>query len=151
MKIMKGLIIIMVFAFAQCAGTMNKTHREMRQNIADTLEHFDKMGKDGSCFLNNYEAEYFNMRFQREDFDFMDKKVFFFGPGGLVFSDKQRYFNELTRHTFVQSSLHVFNETEREKAGGFDAVIVYWNKRNYSSEDLLKRLKENNPLFCVAH
>jgi hypothetical protein len=119
------------------------THIEVRQNIADTLEHFDKMGKDSSYFLNKYEAEYFNVRFQRDDFDFTDKKVVFFGPGGLVFSDKQRYFNELTRHTFVESSLHIFNETEREKAGGFDAAIVYWNKRNYSSEDLLKRLKES--------
>ena len=144
MKTIKGLIIIMTFTFVQCASIINKngqiTHRENRQNIADTLKHFDKMGKDNSYLLNDYEAEYFNMKFQREDFDFTDKKVFFFGPGGLVFSDKQRYFNELTRHTFVQSSLHIFNDSEREKSGGFDAVIVYWNKRNYSSEDLLKRL-----------
>ena len=143
---MKGLIIITVFVFAQCTGTMNKskqiTHRELRQNIADTLEHFEKMGKDSSYLLNNYEAEYFNERFQRKDFDFTDKKVFFFGPEGLVFSDKERYFNEFTRHSFVQSSIHIFSETEREKSGGFDAVIVYWNKRNYSSEDLIKRLKD---------
>ncbi|PIF01422.1 MAG: hypothetical protein CR994_02400 [Maribacter sp.] len=113
-----------------------------KKNIADTLGYFDKMGKDNSFFLNKHEAEYFNLRFQLRDYGFTNKKVFFFGPGGLVFSDKQRYFDEFARHTFIQSSLYVFDKFEKEKSGGFDAVIVYWSKKNHTKEDLIKRLKE---------
>ena len=113
-----------------------------KKNITDTLKYFDNMGKDNSPFLNDYEAEYFNLRFQGIDFDFTDKKVFFFGPEGLVFSDKQRYFDEFTRHTFIQSSLYIFDKLEKERSGGFDAVIVYWSKRNYTKDDIIKRLKE---------
>jgi hypothetical protein len=41
----------------------------------------------------------------------------------------------------IADDLYVFNEFEKEELGGYDADIVYWNKRNYSTEYLVKKLK----------
>ncbi|MDD4440074.1 MAG: hypothetical protein PHS04_18875 [Tissierellia bacterium] len=123
------------------------SHEELKQNIADTLKHLDKMGIDSSEFFNTYEIEYFNERFKdfRKNFDFEEKKICFFGPGGLVFSDKQKYFNSLkNNHSHIQDDLYIFNEFEKEESEGYDAVIVYWSKRIYSSKDLVKRMKEKH-------
>ncbi len=141
--------IIIVFALIQCNVTNNKqfSHREMIQNIVDTsyiMKYFDKMGIDSSEILNNYEAEYFNERFKglNKNFDFTEKKVYFFGPGGLVFSDKQKYFSNLIQNNFfVQSDLHIFNESEKEESGGYDATIVYWSKKRIPTTDIVKKLK----------
>ena len=117
---------------------------KMTGKIADTssvIKNFDKMGIESSEYLNNHECEYFKKIFK--DFDFEGKKICFLGPGRLVLSDKQKYFKSLKENNFfVHSDLYVFNEFEKEESGGYDAVIVYWNKRNYMSKDLIKRLKE---------
>ncbi len=147
---MTGLFVT-AFILVQCISIMNTneqiSHEELKQNIADTLKHLDKMGIDSSEFFNTYEIEYFNERFKdfRKNFDFEEKKICFFGPGGLVFSDKQKYFNSLkNNHSHIQDDLYIFNEFEKEESEGYDAVIVYWSKRIYSSKDLVKRMKEKH-------
>ena len=142
------IITVIAFFFVQCVCTMNRceqpSYEELTRPMADTLKNYDKMGMDGSEYLNDYEADYFNMQFNDSSgsFNFIGKKVCFFGPSALSFSNKQKYFNELTKHSSVHSDLYIFNESEKEESGGYDAVIVYWNKKSYTSKELVKRLKE---------
>jgi len=147
---MTGLSIIMAFAFVQCVTTMNNNEQfaneTIMQGVVDTsfvMKYYDKMGIDNSAYLNDYEAGYFNEIFKDRGSDFTGKKVFFFGPGGLVFSNKQKFFRNLKENNYVvHSDLYIFDESEKEESGGYDIVIVYWSKRNYLSKDLVKRIKE---------
>jgi hypothetical protein len=124
------------------------SQKEIIQNVVDTssiVKYLDKMGTDSSEFLNDYESEYFNELFNssRKSFDFEKKKVFFFGPGGLIFSNKQEYFSNLKKNNFVvQNDLFIFDTIQKEKSSGYDAAIVYWNKRIISIEKVVKRLNK---------
>ncbi|WP_291582851.1 hypothetical protein [Bacteroides sp.] len=139
---MKHLVItIMLLLTVDLLGQV----RHLEDLPRDILEQLDKMGIDDVPLLNYHESTYLNMVFEkkRKDFDFTEKKIAFFGPGGLVFSDKQKYFdNSKKNKRIIQSDLHVFNKSEKEESGGYDAVITYWCKRIYSSKNLLKKLKE---------
>ena len=146
------IVLFVIITFVQCVATMDKnelfTRKEMMQSVADTsdiLKYLDKMGIDSSEFLNNFETEYFNTRFKdyHQNFDFTGKKICFLGPGGLVFSDKQKYFSSLKKTNFVvQSDLYIFNADQKGEVGGYDVAIVYWSKRRYLSKDVVKRLKK---------
>ena len=91
-----------------------QVYRVEKINIADTLKNFDKMGIDSSEYLNDYESEYFNKKFSHYNFDFKCKKVCFLGPGGLVFSNKNKYFDYFNKHSSILSSLYVFDKTQKE-------------------------------------
>ena len=40
-----------------------------------------------------------------------------------------------------KGDLYVFDEAEKKESGGYDAAIVYWNKRVVPKKKLIKRLK----------
>ncbi len=125
-------LMIVAFSIIQCSSSrdLNEqvSHEEIKGNIVNTLKYLDKMGIDSSEYLNNYEAEYFNEKFENyKKFNFSGEKVCFVGPGGLVFSNKQKYFNELTKYKSVKSDLHIFNESEKEESGGYIAAIFSSN------------------------
>jgi hypothetical protein len=131
---------------------------EIPENLLDQLKG---MGMDDSPLLNDCESAYFNMVFFRnstKDFDFAGKKVgFILGRGK---TDKRRYFDlekfrlahpppsePPSNHTGNHSALHILDKNQKEETGGYDAVIVYWDKMGISKKDIIKKLKtkENNP------
>ncbi|WP_071147564.1 hypothetical protein [Bacteroides ihuae] len=115
----------------------------------DVLKHLDKMGMDKSPIVNSPESDYFNMIFKdsRKDFDFEGKKVgFVTGSTGKRISNKHDYFDiEKKRflHTYSPNGgiLYLFDESQKEKSGGYDAVIAYWCKVLLRIKDLPDKLK----------
>jgi hypothetical protein len=113
------------------------------------LEHLDNMGMDKFPLVNSYESDYLNVIFKdsRKDFDFAGKKVgFITGSTGNTISNKKKYFDSEKDRFYHKYSpnggtLYVFNESQKEKSGGYDAVIVYWCKVLLRLEDLPERLK----------
>jgi hypothetical protein len=112
----------------------------------EILEQLDKMGVDNSPLLNSYESAYLNVIFKDSlnGFDFTNKKIGFIKAGGK--RDKADYFEgEKDRFyrntTTTNGNLHIFDATQKEESGGYDAVIVYWSKRLIPTNDLIKRLK----------
>lgn len=138
---MKQLLVTVMLLVS---GTLFGQVKNYSDIPKDILEQSDKMGVDNSNLLNSYESAYFNVVFKNSlnGFDFTNKKVYFFGPGGLVFSSKQFFFSNLKKNNFViHSDLYVLNESEKKDSGGYDAVITYWCKRIYSTKDLVKKMK----------
>lgn len=108
----------------------------------DLLENFNKMGIDNSSVLNEYEGKYLNFVFQIDTnhFNLVEKKVGFIRSKVDYFKKtRERFYRNST--TVGGSSLYIFNTTQKEECGGYDAVIVYWNKKILSMEEIVKRLK----------
>jgi hypothetical protein len=108
---------------------------------SDLLEHYDELGKDSSDKLNVFEIIFFQEILKKTvvSFDFTDKKICYFGPGGLQFSNKQKYFNSLNKNkNKIQNTLYFLNPAEKEKCDDYDVIVVYWNKISYSIDDILK-------------
>ena len=106
----------------------------------DILDNLDKMGIDTSSILNEYEGKYFNFIFKidPQEFNLVGKKVGFLGS-------KIDYFNstrspDRNSTTVGGSSLYIFNATQKEESGGYDAAIVYWSKVLVPIEKVVKRL-----------
>lgn len=118
----------------------------------DILKHLNEIGLETSPSLDSRESRYFNVVFKelRGDFDFTEKKVgFITGSNGNKISNKREYFDkERDRHSRNyspnKSILYVFNENQKEKSGGYDAVIVYWSKVLLLVDDLPQKLKRQN-------
>lgn len=108
------------------------------------------MGIDNEHYLNQYESEYFNIKFEkrRGDFDFKNKKVAFFNSsGGGVLKSKIDYFRtEADRYRRDYSSnfasLVLFNEQQKQENGGYDAVVYYWSKALRDAKFYTKKLKK---------
>ena len=106
------------------------------------------MGTDDCSLLNRYESTYFNVVFgkSRKDFDFTEKKIgFITGSSGKRISDKRKYFNlerdRLNRNYSPNiGTLYIFNATQKEESGGYDAAIVYWSKVLVPIESIVKLL-----------
>lgn len=136
--------------YPNSANPSAEQERINRGSQDSTMNSFAKMGLDSLELLNDFEAKYLNDRFDddRGMFDFTEKRVCFFGPGGLVFSNKREYFNNLKKNNHViQNELYVFNETQKKESGGYDAAIVYWSKVRLSIDDVVKRLKKSKKRF----
>ncbi len=125
-------------------------------------DQWKKCGLDDGASLNQYEAEYFNEVFQdrRGDFNFTGKKIAYFtGSLGKSNSNKSTYFNNLkyanngkdkTIHEWQSGGTQfiILTHEEKEKSGGFDAILVSWSKlliHGKSRARLIKKLKKNNP------
>jgi hypothetical protein len=111
------------------------------------LKQLDEMGVDNSSLLNNYESTYLNIIFKdsSDGFDFMKKKVGFIKISGK--SGKVHYFNMQKKYIIDQNSpcdngtLYIFDASQKEESGGYDAAIVYWSKRVITTENIVIRLK----------
>jgi len=141
---MKYLAIIMIlFSSINLFGQV----RNFNDIPKDILNQLDKMGVDGSTSLNSYESAYFNVVFKENSkgFDFTEKKVGFIYSGAR--SNKKEYF-DLEKDRFNRSNtpnggtLYIFNDSQKEQSGGYDAAIVYWSKFLIPVEKVVKRLKE---------
>lgn len=125
------------------------TFRDIPENI---LESIDKMGLDNRSLLTELEGKYFNTLYQipEKEFNLSDKKVAFItGRRGRKKSSKEKYFKlEKERlncnKTPNSGILYIFNATQKEESGGYDAAIVYWSKTVFTIEDVVKRLKEKH-------
>jgi len=100
------------------------------------------IGKTSNPVLTANEATYFNsdLLTQRNDFDFHAKKVAFVLDGSFI--DKEQYFKNWGGNKIV-SNLIILTEEEKQKANGYDAIIVLWRKKGVSKgfrKRLIKRL-----------
>lgn len=112
----------------------------------ENISQLDKMGIEDSLLLNEYESDYFNVVYKDSlnRFDFSGKKVGFIYSGAK--SSKKEYFDlekKRFKHGETPNSgmLYIFDEAQKEESGGYDAVIVYWSKVNYSKEQVVKKIK----------
>lgn len=143
-KIMKYLaIIMMLFSGINLFGQV----RNFNDIPKDILNHLDKMGVDGSQLLNSYESAFLNVIFKDslKGFDFTNKKVGFIkisgGKGKIHYFDMQKKYFVDEKHPCDNGTLYIFNATQKEESGGYDAGIVYWSKRLIPIQDVVKRLK----------
>lgn len=135
-------ITMMLFSSINLFGQV----RNFNDIPKDILNQLDKMGVDGSSMLNSYESAYFNVVFKENlnGFDFTGKKVGFIHSGAK--SNKKEYF-DLEKDRFNRNNtpnrgtLYIFDATQKEESGGYDAAIVYWSKRLIPIQDIVKRLK----------
>ena len=129
-----------------CCMTAFGQIRNFNDIPKDILEQLDKMGVDNSSLLNSYESTYLNVIFKDSlnGFDFTNKNVGFIKAGSK--RNKVEYFKEekdrfYRNYTTINGYLQVFDTTQKEESGGYDAVIVYWSKFSIPTEKLVKRLK----------
>ena len=117
--------------------------RNFSEIPTELLSHIEEMGVDSSSILNEYEGRYFNFIFKidPQDFNLVGKKVGFLGS-------KTDYFRD-TRERFYRnagivggSNLYIFDATQKEESGGYDAAVTYWSKRLIPTKDVVKRLKD---------
>jgi hypothetical protein len=132
----------------------NQTTRCRRNGLADGNADIVKLkyvfntyfsndiGKSDSPVLTDNEAEYFNAEFskQRKDYDFHGKKVAF--VLGSSFIDKEQYFKNYGGKEVV-ANLTILTEEEKQKANGYNAIIVLWRKQSVGKsfrKKIFKRL-----------
>lgn len=114
------------------------------------LENLGEMGNNDSLWLNYHESLYLNFIFEnsRKDFDFSKKKIgFISGSSGCVKRKKRDYFKQekdryIHNYKPTGGMLYVFDEEQKEKAGGYDAAIVYWCKFVLPVDKVIRKLRE---------
>ena len=109
----------------------------------DLLNGLNNMGKDTSSALNDYESKYLDFIFKldTDSFSLAGKKVGFLGSKKAFFKDERERF--LRGEDGVGGcGLYIFNATQKEESGGYDAAIVYWNKFILPVEKVIERLKK---------
>lgn len=85
------------------------------------------LAKSEALFLNNY------FKNQQPEFDFHSKKILFVtGPGGSRFTTKKEYFNSIKSYQEkdrrIATTVIVLSEKEKQKSGGYDAIVTCWVK-----------------------
>lgn len=147
---MKKLFVTFILALVSfCSYAQYEITKDSTVNQY-LITKLDSMGIDDNYILNKYEVEYFNVKFEKErgNFNFSNKKVAFFNsPGGSVMTDKVDYFilekDRLSRsYTSNFASLIIFNKQQKEKNGGYDAVVYYWSKILRDANFYMKVLKK---------
>lgn len=119
----------------------NNTDLSKLKYLFDTTFSGD-VGKTSDPVLTDNEAEYLNAELteHRRDFSFQGKKVAFVLSGSFI--DKRQYFNNWGGRKVVNNLIVLTNE-EKQKANGYDAIIVSWRKQGVSNgfrKRLIKRL-----------
>ena len=121
----------------------NRQVSDFKEIPAVLLNNLDKMGADTSSALNNYEAKYLNFIFNLDTthFNLSGKKVGFLGSKKAFFKDERERF--LRGEDGVGGcGLYIFNATQKEESGGYDAAIMYWSKFILPIEKVIERLKK---------
>lgn len=110
---------------------------------AELLSKLGEMGKDTSSALNDYESKYLDFIFKldTDSFSLAGKKVGFLGSKKAFFKDERERF--LRGEDGVGGcGLYIFNATQKEESGGYDAAIMYWSKFILPIEKVIERLKK---------
>lgn len=111
----------------------------------------NSMGHKGisdNLVLSETESAYLNRIFEttRNNFDFTNKKVGFIKISGekgkIHYFDMQEKHSADTNYPCDNGTLYIFNATQKEESGGYDAAIVYWSKFLLPIEEVVKRLKK---------
>ena len=131
----------------QTQNHINIQVRNYNEVPKEILKNLDKMGIDANPLLNKYESAFFNVIFKDSinRFDFTNKKIVFLLAGNK--RSKKEYFKDVKKwynndSTTVSSTLYIFNATQKEESGGYDAAIVYWSKFIIPVEKIVERLKK---------
>ena len=96
-------------------------------------QNIDSIGIDNNPHINYDESKFLNTQLDsiRDAFDFNNKKVAYY-LSLVGFIQKQDYFKEakqyLAKGQNMSLQLIVLNESEKQIANGFDAIIVAWHK-----------------------
>lgn len=126
----------------------------------EILGNLDKTGVDKSALLNSYESAYFNVIFKdsKKDFDFTGKKVGFIASAYGKSKNKKNYFKKEKsqykkykrtnlNYTPIVTTLYIFDETQKEESGGYDAAILYCRNLKFHivlpEAKVIKKLKAN--------
>ena len=104
--------------------------------LTNTYGQLEKCGLDNNTNLNVYEVKFLNDYYKdfRGSFNFKDKKIVYItSPSGNEFTDKAYFFSEIKEWKTIlderiRTELTVFTQEEREKSGGYDAIISIWVK-----------------------
>ena len=133
MKKYLAITIILVFSISVFGQVYS-----FKNIPTEILDNLDKMGVDKSTLLNSYESEYFNVIFKdsKKDFDFTGKKVGFIASAYGNTKNKEDYFKKEKsqykkykrtnlNYTPIVTTLYIFDETQKEESGGYDAAILY--------------------------
>lgn len=149
-------ITIMLFFSMSIFGQVNSF-----KNIpTEILGNLDKTGVDKSALLNSYESAYFNVIFKdsKKDFDFTGKKVGFIASAYGKSKNKKNYFKKEKsqykkykrtnlNYTPIVTTLYIFDETQKEESGGYDAAILYCRNLKFHivlpEAKVIKKLKAN--------
>ena len=149
-------ITIMLFFSMSIFGQVNSF-----KNIpTEILGNLDKTGVDKSALLNSYESAYFNVIFKdsKKDFDFTGKKVGFIASAYGKSKNKKNYFKKEKsqykkykrtnlNYTPIVTTLYIFDETQKEESGGYDAAILYCRNLKFNivlpEAKVIKKLKAN--------
>ena len=110
---------------------------------AELLSKLGEMGKDTSSALNDYESKYLDFIFKldTDSFSLAGKKVGFLGNKKAFFKDERERF--LRGEDGVGGcGLYIFNATQKEESGGYDAAIMYWSKFILPIEKVIEKLKK---------
>ncbi len=112
----------------------------------------DIITQEESEILNK--VKNFYMKNSYCSFDFALKKVAFYtGSGAGARSNKISFFREYTMVTkqnpesVPAAQIYVFDETEKARADGYDAVIVYGSVKQFPSKETLIRRLHKFKLF----
>lgn len=82
----------------------------------------------------------FIFKIDTNNFNLVGKKVGFIRNKADYFKQRQeRFYRDST--TVGGSGLYIFNTTQKEESGSYDAAIVYWSKKLLTIEEVVKRLK----------
>ncbi|MBQ3634968.1 MAG: hypothetical protein II951_05055 [Bacteroidales bacterium] len=112
---------------------------------ADFLNQFNRMGVDSSSILNYYEAQYLSFIFgvDTSDINLFGAKVGFLGSKILFFAAEKDRFYRGVNSGVGGSGLYIFNSSQKQESGGYDAVVTYWSKIAIPIEDVVIRMKSN--------
>ena len=143
---MRYLIIgVILFSCMNLSGQI-RSFSDIPKGI---LSQLDRMGVDSTPLLDSCESDYFNVIFKDclNGFDFTSKKVGFLLAGSK--RNKKDYFDEERERfhnnsTTINSTLYIFNSSQKEESGGYDAAIVYWSKFLVSADKIVKKLKKQH-------
>lgn len=143
---MRHLIIgVILFSCMNLSGQI----RDFGAIPEDILNQLDRMGVDSTPLLDSCESAYFNVIFKDSlnGFDFTNKKIGFIAAGrkrnksDYFEEERERYHNNSTT---INSTLYIFNASQKKESGGYDAAIVYWSKFLMPVDKVVKKLKKQH-------
>lgn len=155
----KGVLrlFVLILVFVECSTVDKANHSAIHNehysqvitefsDITDTiLANRDKMGKDTSSALNDYEAAFIGQVFglDSRNYSLTGKKVAFL-------PDKIDYFRQTreryeSRESIVGGSvLYLFNSAQKDASGGYDAAVLYWSYFIYPTERIVRILRKRD-------
>lgn len=143
---MRYLIIGVIFFIGMNLSGQIRNFSDIPEGV---LNQMDRMGVDSTPLLDSCESAYFNVIFKNSlnGFDFTNKKIGFLLAGSK--RSKKEYFDEERNRfhnnsTTINSTLYIFNSTQKEDSGGYDAAIVYWSKYLLPVDKIVKKLKKQH-------